>query len=173
MSKGSCANYKCRWGRLVDTHLPLPLPLQVAQGIAHKTCVSPTTSNYLSSPHNHHNNNRPHQVKLTAEPKKQALELLRTKIETQNTKVVAVRQRHDAAKKVSSRLSAAGTLYPGAAKSSRGGSCCCCEVCPTSVTHTNSLIDALGTATTTHLHHTHKRTPPHPNRTHTNPSKGV
>lgn len=41
-----------------------------------------------------------HQVKLTAEPKKHALELLRSKIEAQNAKVSAVRRRYDAAKKV-------------------------------------------------------------------------
>jgi chorismate mutase len=41
------------------------------------------------------------QVKLTAEPKKQALELLRRKIEAQDTKVQAVRRRYQAAKQVS------------------------------------------------------------------------
>lgn len=40
------------------------------------------------------------QLKLTAGPKKHALELLRKKIEIQNEKVVAVRQRHSAAKQV-------------------------------------------------------------------------
>jgi len=40
------------------------------------------------------------QVKLTAEPKKQALELLRSKIEVQNAKVQAVRRRYDSAKQV-------------------------------------------------------------------------
>lgn len=40
------------------------------------------------------------QVKLTAEPKKQALELLRRKIEAQDTKVQAVRRRYQAAKQV-------------------------------------------------------------------------
>jgi hypothetical protein len=40
------------------------------------------------------------QVKLTAEPKKQALELLRRKIEAQDIKVQAVRRRYQAAKQV-------------------------------------------------------------------------
>lgn len=41
------------------------------------------------------------QVKLTAEPKKQVLEMLRKKIETQNNKVLAVRRRYDVAAQVS------------------------------------------------------------------------
>lgn len=40
------------------------------------------------------------QVKLTAEPKKQALEMLRKKIEVQNTKVLAVRRRYEVAAQV-------------------------------------------------------------------------
>jgi hypothetical protein len=40
------------------------------------------------------------QVKLTSGPKKQALELMRLKIEAQNERVVAVRARHSAAKQV-------------------------------------------------------------------------
>jgi BMFP domain-containing protein YqiC len=40
------------------------------------------------------------QVKLTSGPKKQALELMRKKIEVQNEKVVSIRQRHGIAKQV-------------------------------------------------------------------------
>ncbi|KAG2493530.1 hypothetical protein HYH03_008344 [Edaphochlamys debaryana] len=46
------------------------------------------------------------QLKLTAGPKKQALEMLRKKIETQNEKVVAVRAKHTAAKATYERLDA-------------------------------------------------------------------
>jgi hypothetical protein len=47
------------------------------------------------------------QVKLTADPKKQALEMLRKKIEVQNNKVLAVRRCYEVAKQVSTAPAAA------------------------------------------------------------------
>lgn len=52
------------------------------------------------------------QVKLAADPKKQALEMLRKKIEVQNNKALAVRRRYEVAKQVSTALTAAMRPLP-------------------------------------------------------------